>query len=167
MNKKAFIIGNTLVTIVAIIAVIFIMGTFVLLSSGIAALKKPEIERTQVLAFGKNDFLLKQITITLPDNTQQQTFVYDALKLATANQLSTKELKKALDSSIKDSCYILAYSSYSYNGAIWGPGGTAGGDREVIKSDALLPAQIKLQQIKLTLNKKEYLVEYYSGDCPK
>ena len=168
MNKKGFVIGNAILSIVTIIVIVFIMGTFVFISSAIAALKKPEVPKTTASSLDKNDLLFQFIEVKLKNDQTQTLMIYDAIRLHESDQIEKQELKNALDQLQQKTgnCYFISYQSYFYNGAQWGPGGSVISDREVFRTENLLPIEIKLEPIELPINDRtQYKIETYFGPC--
>jgi len=144
------------------------MGVFVGVASGISIVKKLEIEKTKILTLEKDNLLLQSITTKLKDNSIQQAFVYDALKMHKDNKITDVQLKNALDNLQETSkkCYFVSYQSYFYSGAQWGPGGSVTTDLKIFKSELLIPENVNMKEIKLKLDEKnEYIIKYYFGPC--
>lgn len=95
MNKKGVVIGKTIATIVTLIVVTFIMAVFVIVSIGVSALKKPEIEKGKIFSQGQNDLLVQNVLVEM-NNDQQQMLAYDATVLYLKNQISREALVNSL-----------------------------------------------------------------------
>jgi hypothetical protein len=110
MNKNGFVIGDSVVSIVTIIAVILIMGIFIFIASAIASIKKPEIQKGTVLSLNKDDLLFQTISVKLKNDEAREMLVYDALGLFVKGSLSQDEIIRALNNLEQKTgkCYYLS-----------------------------------------------------------
>lgn len=112
MNKKGIVIGKTVSTVVTLIAVTLIMTIFVIISIGIASLKKPEIARGQLLSLEKEDLLVQNVVVEPKNNNVGEMFIFDACVLYENDELEKSKFVDGLKLLLTEEkpCLIMAKS---------------------------------------------------------
>jgi hypothetical protein len=94
-NKRGFVIGNAILSVITIIVIVFIMGTFILIASAIASIHRPNVASTsqQVTA---SLFLSKKVEITKPDDTKKEATVLETIVLSKIYKEKLEDVRKQL-----------------------------------------------------------------------
>ncbi|MFH1803242.1 MAG: hypothetical protein ABH864_07405 [archaeon] len=181
MNRKGIVIGKAITSIVVTIAVVFIMGTFVIIAAGVAQLKSPEIEKARLISQDRNDILLRLIGINSNEETKE-LLIYDAVVLFENDLLEKEDLVNALKKIVtsEEPCLLIAKSLNENPAGMTGgearddifikrltDGGYLEGHTGSTPSSGLDYKNANLlSKTQFKNNKGETVyVEYYLGDC--
>lgn len=99
MNKKGIVIGKSISTVVTLIAVTIIMIIFLILSSAITLIKKPEIEQFQG-AVRLNSFIFQKTNLGEIDDPGKKLSVLEAITDGTLAQIRYEKLNERLSSGL-------------------------------------------------------------------